>query len=86
MKKLIVIATIIVVGLSASWFFDLWNKPVEKIDELIGKNYDYALQMYFRTIPDNHYKLNVNNNLNEFDGGILSKRYMLIDSIVHVYT
>ncbi|PZX46320.1 hypothetical protein [Algoriphagus chordae] len=86
MKKLIVILTIIVIGLTATWYFDIWNEPVETIDELIGQNYDYAHKMYFRTDPDRNYTINVNHNLNEFDGGILNEKKILTDSIVHVFT
>ena len=86
MKKLIVILSIIIVGLTASWYFDIWNEPVETIDELKGKNYDYAHKMYFQTDPNRQYKVNVNDNLNEFDGGILNKKEILTDSIVHIFT
>lgn len=86
MKKLIVILSIIIVGLTASWYFDIWNEPVETIDELIGRNFDYAHKKYFQTDPDRQYKVKVNDNLNEFDGGILNKKKILTDSIVHVFT
>ena len=76
----------IIVGLIALWYFAIWNEPVETIDELTGKNYDYAHKMYFQTDPDRHYTVNVNDNLNEFNGGILSKKQILTDSIVHVFT
>ena len=86
MKKIIVILSVIIIGLTTAWYFDIWNKPVETIDELIGKNYDYAHKMYFQTDPDRQYKVNVNHNLNEFDGGILNQKEILTDSIVHVFT
>ncbi len=86
MKKLIVILSIIIVGLTASWYFDIWHEPFETIDQLIGKNYDYAHKMYFQTDPNRQYIVNVNNNLNEFDSGILIKKEILTDSIVHVFT
>jgi len=86
MKKLIVILSILGLGLTASWYFDIWNEPVETIDELIGQNYDYAHKIYFQTDPHRQYKVNINNNLNEFDGGILNKKEILTDSIVHVFT
>ncbi len=95
MKKIIVILSIIVTGLSVSWYIGFWNKPVEKINEfigvekineLIGKNYDYAHKRYFQKVPDITYKLNVNENLNEFDGGILNSKEILTDSIIHVFT
>lgn len=86
MKKIAVIFSIVVVGLTAAWYFDIWHDPVETIDELIGQNYDYAHKKYFQTKPDRQYKLNVNDNLNEFDGGILSEKENLTDSTVHVFT
>jgi len=86
MKKLLVILSIIVVGLTATWYFDIWHKPVETVDELIGQNYDYAHKTYFQTDPDRHYTVNINDNLNEFDGGILNEKEILTDSIVHVFT
>jgi len=85
-KKLIVILSLIIVGLTSSWYFDIWHEPVEPVNELIGKNYDYAYKVYFQTEPDKQYKLNVNDNLNEFDGGILNKKEILTDAIVHVFT
>ncbi|MEA5138659.1 hypothetical protein [Arcicella rigui] len=78
--------TIAITGLATTWYFDIWHKPVETIDELIGMNFDYAHKLYFKTDPENHYKINVNYPLNEFDGGIYKKRSILKDSIVHVYT
>lgn len=86
MKKLIVILSILGLGLTASWYLDMWNEGVETIDELIGQNYDYAHKIYFQTDPDRQYSVIVNNNLNEFDGGILNKKGILTDSIVHVFT
>lgn len=71
---------------TASWYFDILHEPVETIDELIGKNYDYAHKMYFRTDPDRQYKVNINNNLNIFDSAILAQKEILTDSIVHVFT
>ncbi len=68
------------------WYFDLFNKSVETIDSLKGKDYDYALTKYFKKEADSYYTINVNNRLNEFDGGILTNKENLSDSIVHVYT
>lgn len=86
MKKLIVILTFIVIGLTASWYFDIWNKPVQTIDKLIGQNFDYAHKRYFQKDPDKQYSININDNLSEIDGGILNEKEILTDSIVHVYT
>jgi hypothetical protein len=62
------------------------HKPVETLDELIGKNLDYANNVYFKSEADVTIKININNNLNEFQGGILSKKSILLDSIVYQYT
>lgn len=37
-RKTLIILTIIVVGIISTWYFDIWHKPVETVDELIGKN------------------------------------------------
>lgn len=84
--KTIIISTIILSGLIAVWYFDIWHKPVEKIDSLIGQNFDFAHKLYYKTDPDNHYQININDNLNEFDGAIYNMKNNLKDSIVHVYT
>jgi hypothetical protein len=86
MKKFITLGLIITIGLVSSWYLDIWHDAVENIDELIGQNYDYAHKIYFRTEADNSYKININNELNEFDGAILYKMEFLTDSIVQVYT
>jgi hypothetical protein len=84
--KYIIILTIAIIGLASTLYFDIWHKPVETIDKLIGKNFGYANKLYYRTEPDNHYQININDNLNEFDGGIYNKINKLEDSIIHVYT
>lgn len=85
-KKTIIIFTVILVGLISTWYFDIWHRPVETIDELIGKNFDFAHKLYFKTDPDSHYQININDDLNEFDGVIYDKKNNLKDSIIHVYT
>lgn len=86
MKKIIIISTIILIGLFSTWYFDVWHRPVETINELIGQNYDFAQKNYFQTDPDRECAVNVNDELNEFDGGILDKKKILNDSIIHVFT
>jgi len=86
-KALIISVTsffLLVIGLS--WYFDLFNNSVETIDTLIGKDYDFACEKYFKEKPNTHYTINVNHSLNEFDGGILNRKIILTDSIVDVYT
>jgi hypothetical protein len=78
--------TVIVVGLISTWYFDICHKPVETIDELIGKNLDFAHKIYFKADPDINYKISINDYLNEFDSGIYKKKSILKDSIVQVFT
>lgn len=85
-RKYIIILTIAIIGLALTWYYDIWHKPVETIDNLIGRNFDYANKQYFKSAPDNQYQININDNLNEFDGGIYDKKNILKDSIVQVYT
>lgn len=85
-RKYLIILVIAIIGLASTWYYDIWHKPVETIDNLIGKNFDYANKQYFKSEPDNRYRINMNDHLNEFDGGIYDKKNKLIDSIVHVYT
>lgn len=84
--KLMLLLTTAIIGLASIWYMDIWHKPVETIDQLIGKNVDYADKIYYQTRPDHHRQININHTLNEFDGGIYNKRTQLKDSIVHVYT
>lgn len=73
-------------GFGLTFYFDLFHSSDETIDKLIGKSYHYARNNYFNRESDGHYLLNVNHITNEFDGGILDSKEILIDSIVEVYT
>jgi hypothetical protein len=85
MKKIIIIIGItLLVGLIS--YFDPFHKSVETIDILIGQNFDYAHKMYFNTDPDDHYQIKINDNMNEFHGGILTKINLITDNTVQVYT
>lgn len=89
MKRKTFILSIIVVtiiGISISIYFDVFNKPVKTIHDLIGKDYVYARETYFDKEPDTHYTINIKQNLNEFDSGVLTRKELLIDSLVDVYT
>lgn len=86
MKRLPILVALLFAVLAALWYFDIGHDPVEPIEELIGHDYNYARKMYFRTEPGNHYTLNINEPLKEFDVEILNKQQMLTDSIVDVYT
>ena len=86
MKTAFIIAAALLLGLASVWYFDLSHRSVEKIDELIGKDYAYAHQLYFKTDPDRHYQVNIHHPINEFDSGILDKKHLLSDSLVHVFT
>jgi hypothetical protein len=67
-------------------YFDPFHKPVETIDILIGKNLDFANKTYFKTEADESVSFNINSELNEFRGGVLSKKSLIKDSIIHQYT
>ncbi len=84
--KYIILLTVVTIGLTSAWYFDTWHKPVEPINRLIGKNFVYAQKLYFESKPNSQYKINIKDNLNEFDGVILYKKNKLKNSIVHVYT
>jgi len=86
MKKIVIISILVLIGLGLTWYFDLLHEPVEPISELLGNNYDNAHKMYFRTDPDEQYKININKCLNEFHSGISIKKGLLLDSIVYVFT
>lgn len=85
MKKLTVIILTITFILTFL-YLEPYREPVEPIEELIGKNFDYAHKKYFKTEADIYYTININQPLDEFNGGILNKKGILIDTIVHVYT
>ena len=85
-KVLLAIIGIAVIGVFLLCYFDIFNKPVETLDGLIGKDFDYACKTYFKTTPDVKYNININHNLNEFDGAVLNSKELLADSIVNVYT
>jgi len=76
----------IIVAIATVWFFDPFHKPVETIDELIGQNYDYACKIYFSKDPNHSTRFNINNNVSEFQGGILNKRSQLKDTMILQYT
>ena len=56
------------------WYFNLFHKPVEIVDVLIGQNDDYAIKEYFHSDPDYSSNFNINKPLNEFQGGLLSSK------------
>lgn len=86
MKKIAIITTGFLICLAAVWYFLIKTTLVMQIDDLIGKNYDYAHKIHFQTDPDDFYQININDELNEFDGGIYNKTARLTDTIVSVYT
>jgi len=85
-KRLLIILAITVIVITLLCYFDIFNKPVETLDKLIGKDLDYACGTYFKTTPDIKYNININHNLSEFDGEILKSKNLLTDSIINVYT
>ena len=84
--KLKFVITFLIIICSVIWYFDILHKPVETVDELVGKNYDFAVKTYFDSEPNISTKFNINNKLNEFQGGILSKKSIIRDSIIKQYT
>ncbi|MFD2099244.1 hypothetical protein [Flagellimonas iocasae] len=76
----------LILGLVASWYFDIWHSPVETIDELIGTSYTFAEEEYFKESPQLYYDVNINHGLPEFDSFLLNEKDRLKDSIVQVYT
>lgn len=85
-NKILYISIILVFVCFCIYYFEPMHKPVETLDELIGENLDFADKKYFKSEADEITKININNNLNEFQGGILSKKSILLDSIVYQYT
>ncbi|MBP1640781.1 MAG: hypothetical protein H6Q17_2364 [Bacteroidetes bacterium] len=84
MKKYLLLISVIGIGLML--YFDLFHKPCETITKLKGKSYQYALNHYFKSQPNKVYTININTSLDEFNGGIISAKCLLKDSIVSVYT
>lgn len=48
------------------WYFGVLLQPVEGVHSLIGQNYDYAHKIYFRSEPDQSYRINLEDELNIF--------------------
>jgi hypothetical protein len=85
-KRITLTIGLLIVVLTAAWYFDLFHDPVETIDELIGHNLDYAAKEYFESNPDDYVTFSINQELNEFQGGVLTNRDRFRDSIIHQYT
>ncbi len=77
---------LLLIGWTATWFLDPFHKPVETVNELVGQNLDYAIKSYFHADPDKELSININRPLNEFQGGILTMKNRIKDSIVNQYT
>ena len=80
-----IIILIIVLTTSSLWYFDLLHKPVEPVGKLLGKDYAFALK-YFGAKPNSSTAFNITDDLNEFNGGVLSVDVKLKDSIINQYT
>ena len=85
-KRILFIFSFLVVVATASWYFDIFHKSVETVNDLVGQNLDYATKLYFRTDPDETSSFNINKPLNELQFGILTERHRIKDSIVNQYT
>lgn len=68
------------------WYFDFGHKPVERVDILIGNNYDFAHKLYFRSNPDESHTFKLKDAKNEFRGVIQSHARILQDSTIYEYT
>ena len=86
MKKIYTAIFLLLIASISIWYFDILNEPVSTIDKLIGKEFELARQEYFNSDPEYQYQININNDLDEFNGGVLNHKDILIDSIVNVYT
>ena len=84
-KLIFLVIAALIISLTI-WYFDLFHKPVETVDVLIGSNYDYAIKSYFHSEPNTSTTFNINSGLNEFQVGVLSKKYIVRDSIIRQYT
>lgn len=71
--------------ISFYWYFDIGHKPVEKVDILIGNNYDFAEKLYFRSSPDETHKYKIKNARSEFKGVIQRNSNILVDSTLYEY-
>lgn len=76
----------LLVVILAYWYFDIGHKPVEKVDILIGNNYDFAYKLYFRSNPDESHTFKLKDAKDEFRGIIQNHARILQDSTVHEYT
>lgn len=89
MKRKLLLPLIILfvlIAISLIRYLKIFNESVETLDRLIGKDYSYIQNNYYKVKPECYYKININSDLNEFDCGILSKKEILTDSIIYVYT
>lgn len=86
MKRISLISFGIILLIGLTIYFDPFHKSVEKIDSLIGHNFDYAYKDYFRTDPDDAYQIDINDNLSEFHGGVYSKLNVIKGKTLQVYT
>ena len=85
-KGLLITLAVSVSVIGLLFYFDIFREPVETLDRLIGKDFNYACRTYFKSTPNEKYTININHNLSEFDGAILKNKSLLTDSIVVVYT
>ena len=73
-KKLSILIMFFIIDPTAVWYFEVFHDTVETVEELIGQNLDYAAKSYFGTDPDKSYSFSINQNLDEFQLGILTKK------------
>lgn len=83
----VILSGMSILGLIAGyWFFDFGHEPVEKVNILIGNNYDFAEKLYFHSSPDENYTFKLKDAKGEFRGVLQTHAGILKDSILHEYT
>ncbi|MGV3706349.1 MAG: hypothetical protein ACO1NU_13320 [Arcticibacter sp.] len=61
------------------WYYDPFHKTVEPVDNLIGRDYSFALN-YLGSEPNDCSSFKTTDVLNEFQAGVLSVKVKPIDS------
>ncbi len=79
---------VVVIGIAAIplWYFDPLHGDIEEIEDLIGKNLDYAIKSYFHAAPNTSTTFDVSNGITEFRIGVLQRETMLKDNTISEYT
>lgn len=84
--RVILIGILIPLSVLIYWYFDIGHKPVEKVDILIGNNYDFAEKLFFHSVADETRTYKLNEAKGEFRGIIQRHSKIIKDSIIQEYT